>query len=49
MQQALKAIAGMTHMTAPDEVFDTDEWDNNAFIAEIKPEIQTWDSFFNWV
>jgi hypothetical protein len=49
MGRTLKAIAGLTSAHTPDDIFDSDDWDHQAYLASVESEGATWDSIYNWV
>jgi hypothetical protein len=48
IRMAIKAIAGQTWATKPDNVFDTDDWNHGAYVDKMLLVTQAEDSIMNW-
>lgn len=44
-----RALAGQTYATSPETIYDADDWDDRAYIDQIKQNAQTADNTLNWV
>lgn len=44
-----RALAGRTHATSADSVYDEDDWDDREYVALIQSNEQTAENTLNWV